>query len=145
MSQAREKLEGIQFDGKSFKGLVELVNTFIRMIKAYLQGTYREIPWKTLVLLSTGLIYFIMPLDLIPDFIPVVGYLDELILIPAGLWVLLRLIPEQILSECRCKAGEWLASGSARPRSSLGAAMVIVIWIMIAWWLVSFFATPLGE
>ena len=88
--------------------------------------------------------YALSPIDLIPDFIPIVGYLDELILIPAGLWVLLRLVPEQVLSDCRGKADEWLASGSAKPRSSLGAAIVILIWIMIAWWLVSFFATPLG-
>ena len=88
--------------------------------------------------------YALSPIDLIPDFIPIVGYLDELILIPAGLWVLLRLVPEQVLSDCRGKADEWLASGSAKPRSLLGAAIVILIWIMIAWWLVSFFATPLG-
>jgi len=105
----------------------------------------RRTPWGVRIFGFLIVAYALSPIDLIPDFIPVVGYLDELILIPAGLWVLLRLIPEQILSDCRCKAGEWLASGSARPRSSLGAAMVIVIWIMIAWWLVSFFATPLGE
>ena len=105
----------------------------------------RRTPWGVRIFGFLIVAYALSPIDLIPDFIPVVGYLDELILIPAGLWVLLRLIPEQILSECRCKAGEWLASGSARPHSSLGAAMVIVIWIMIAWWLVSFFASPLGE
>ena len=105
----------------------------------------RRTPWGVRIFGFLIVAYALSPIDLIPDFIPVVGYLDELILIPAGLWVLLRLIPQQILSECRCKAGEWLASGSARPHSSLGAAMVIVIWIMIAWWLVSFFATPLGE
>jgi uncharacterized membrane protein YkvA (DUF1232 family) len=89
--------------------------------------------------------YALSPIDLIPDFIPIIGYLDELILIPIGLWMLLRLVPEQVLSDCRGKADEWLASGSTKPRSFLGAAIVILIWIMIAWWLVSFFATPLGE
>jgi uncharacterized membrane protein YkvA (DUF1232 family) len=89
--------------------------------------------------------YALSPIDLIPDFIPIVGYLDELILIPAGLWVLLRLVPEHVLSDSRDKADEWFASGSAKPRSSLGAAIVILIWIMIGWWLVSFFASPLGD
>lgn len=89
--------------------------------------------------------YALSPIDLIPDFIPIIGYLDELILLPAGLWLLLRLIPEQILSDCRAKADEWLASGNAKPRSALGAAIIVLIWTMIALWLVFLFATPLGE
>lgn len=105
----------------------------------------RRTPWVVRALGFLIVAYALSPIDLIPDFIPIVGYLDELILIPAGLWVLLRLIPEPVLSDCRNKAGEWLASGSAKPRSALGAAIVILIWIMMAWWLVSFFATPLGE
>ena len=50
--------------------------------------------------------YALSPIDLIPDFIPVIGYLDELILIPVGLWMLLKLIPEQVLYESREKAEE---------------------------------------
>ena len=105
----------------------------------------KRTPWGVRILGFLMVAYVFSPIDLIPDFIPVIGYLDELILIPAGLWVLLRLIPEQVLSDCRGKASEWLASGSAKPRSVLGAAIVIVTWIVIAWWLVSLFATPLAE
>ena len=105
----------------------------------------RRTPYGVRILGFLIVAYALSPIDLIPDFIPIIGYLDELILIPIGLWVLLRLVPEQVLSDCRGKADEWFASGSTKPRSSLGAAVVILIWIMIAWWLVSFFATPLGE
>ena len=102
-------------------------------------------PLGTRVLALLLVAYALSPIDLIPDFIPIIGYLDELILLPAGLWILLRSIPEQILSDCRAKADEWLASGNAKPRSALGAAIIVLIWTMIALWLVFLFATPLVE
>jgi uncharacterized membrane protein YkvA (DUF1232 family) len=104
----------------------------------------RRTPWGARVLGFLIVAYALSPIDLIPDFIPIVGYLDEVILIPIGLWVLLRMIPVPVLADCRDKADAWLASGNAKPRSALGAAIVILIWIIIAWWLVSFFAMPLG-
>jgi uncharacterized membrane protein YkvA (DUF1232 family) len=88
--------------------------------------------------------YALSPIDLIPDFIPIIGYLDELILLPVGLWLLLKLIPGQVLSDCRIKAGEWLASGNAKPRSPLGAVIVVWIWITIALWLVFILSPALG-
>jgi uncharacterized membrane protein YkvA (DUF1232 family) len=104
----------------------------------------KRTPWGVRLLGILIVAYALSPIDLIPDFIPIIGYLDELILLPAGLWILLRLIPEQILSDCRAKADEWLASGNAKPRSALGAAIIVLIWTMIALWLVFLFATPLS-
>lgn len=86
--------------------------------------------------------YALSPIDLIPDFLPVIGYLDELILLPAGLWLMIRFMPGEVLADCRGRADAWLAKGNERPRSKLGAVIVIVIWITIGWWLVSIFATP---
>jgi uncharacterized membrane protein YkvA (DUF1232 family) len=105
----------------------------------------KRTPWGVRLLGILIVAYALSPIDLIPDFIPIIGYLDELILLPAGLWILLRLIPEQVLSDCRIKADEWLASGNAKPRSVLGTAIVVLIWTMVALWLVFLFATPLGE
>jgi len=104
----------------------------------------RRTPWGARVLGFLIVAYALSPIDLIPDFIPIIGYLDEVILIPVGLWILLKMIPVPVLADCRDKADAWLASGNAKPRSALGAAIVILIWIIIAWWLVSFFAMPLG-
>ena len=86
--------------------------------------------------------YALSPIDLIPDFIPVIGYLDELILLPAGLWIMIRLMPAPLLEECRSRADTWIAQGQERPHSKLGALMVIVIWIMVIWWLISIFSRP---
>ena len=84
--------------------------------------------------------YALSPIDLIPDFLPVIGYLDELILLPAGLWFMIRFMPAPLLAECRSRADDWIAEGQQRPRSKLGAAIVIVIWITVAWWLISIFS-----
>ncbi|UCD68880.1 MAG: DUF1232 domain-containing protein [Betaproteobacteria bacterium] len=86
--------------------------------------------------------YALSPIDLIPDFLPVIGYLDELIIVPAGLWLMIRLMPASLLNECRSRADNWIAEGQERPRSKLGAAIVIVIWITVAWWLISIFSSP---
>ena len=105
----------------------------------------KRTPWGLRLLGILIVAYALSPIDLIPDFIPIIGYLDDLILLPAGLWILLKLIPDQVLSDCRVKADEWLASGKAKPRSAFGAAIVVLIWTIIALWLVFLFATPLGE
>ena len=104
----------------------------------------RRTPWGVRLLGILIVAYALSPIDLIPDFIPIIGYLDELILLPMGLWLLLKLIPEPVLSDCRNKATEWLAAGHAKPRSAFGAVIVVSIWVVIAWWLMFLFATPLG-
>src|SRR5262249_22468582 len=64
--------------------------------------------------------YALSPLDLVPDFIPVLGYLDDLLLVPLGLALALRLIPAPVVAECRREAAARLAAGSGRPRSRVG-------------------------
>ena len=84
--------------------------------------------------------YALSPVDLIPDFIPLIGYLDELILLPAGLWLMIRHMPGDVLTESRKRADDWLAAGKSKPRSALGAIIVIAIWVTIVWWLIAIFA-----
>lgn len=86
--------------------------------------------------------YALSPIDLIPDFLPVIGYLDELILLPAGLWLMIRYMPAVVLLESRARADDWIAAGKTRPRSLLGAVIVILIWVMIAWWLIAILSRP---
>lgn len=80
--------------------------------------------------------YALSPIDLIPDFIPVVGYLDDLILLPALIWLAVRLLPESILEASRTKADAWAAERGSKPTSYVGAALVIGAWmafIFAAW------------
>ena len=79
--------------------------------------------------LLAGLVaaYALSPIDLIPDFIPVIGYLDDLLLVPAGIWLAVRLIPAALLAELRTAA-----EARERPRSLAGAAVVAAVWLALA-------------
>lgn len=86
-------------------------------------------------LLAAGVVaYALSPIDLIPDFVPVLGYLDDLLLLPLGIWLAVRLIPPELLTEFRDRA-----QSSARPLGRAGAVGVVAIWIVaaaLAGWLV---------
>ena len=77
---------------------------------------------------ATAAAYALSPIDLVPDFIPIVGYLDDLILLPLGIALAVRLIPDALMAEFRRDAVQQLP----RPRSAAGAAIVIVVWIAVA-------------
>lgn len=80
-----EKIKRIRNDKDGLEDLKRMVNTLNRMIRAYLSGDYQKIPWKSLLLITSGIVYFVSPLDLIPDFIPVSGFLDDITIL---FWVL---------------------------------------------------------
>lgn len=84
LSATRTKIRDLDVESESFQGFIKKLNTFIRMIRAYARGEYRLIPWKTLLILVAGLVYFVMPLDLIPDFIPLAGFIDDISII---IWI----------------------------------------------------------
>jgi uncharacterized membrane protein YkvA (DUF1232 family) len=96
---------------------------------------YRDprMPLVAKVLAMAIVAYALSPIDLIPDFIPVLGYLDELILLPAGLYVVLRLIPSTVLEDSRGRAAEWLAAHNARPVSYAAAVVIVLIWLALGW------------
>lgn len=75
--------------------------------------------------------YALSPIDLIPDFIPMLGYLDDLILVPLGVWAVIRLIPPPVLAECRDAARRRLAA--RRPISYVGAGLILGAWVLLAW------------
>jgi len=77
--------------------------------------------------------YAFSPIDLIPDFIPVLGYLDDLVLVPLGIFLVLRLIPAPVLAESRRRADAWIAREEARPRSYVAAAAIIAVWLLAAY------------
>ena len=77
--------------------------------------------------------YAFSPVDLIPDFIPVLGYLDDLVVVPLGVWLCLRLIPKAVIEDNRGKAEGWLADNPVKPRSMVGLATILAIWALGAW------------
>lgn len=77
--------------------------------------------------------YALSPIDLIPDFIPVLGYLDDLILLPALIWLAIRFIPPSVLADSRHQAEAWLARVGRKPSSKLGPALVLSGWLLLTW------------
>ena len=91
----------------------------------YLASRDPRVPWyaKFLAIAVAG--YALSPIDLIPDFIPVLGYLDDLIIVPFGIWLVVSLIPAEIMNEYRAIASE----AGQRPVSRAGMITIIVLWI----------------
>jgi uncharacterized membrane protein YkvA (DUF1232 family) len=92
----------------------------------YLAARDPRVPWyaKFLAIAVAG--YALSPIDLIPDFVPVIGYLDDLIIVPLGIWLVISLIPGEIMVECRAKANE----AAGRPTSRGGMVAIILLWIV---------------
>jgi uncharacterized membrane protein YkvA (DUF1232 family) len=99
----------------------------------YLASRDPRVPWYAKTLAIAVAAYALSPIDLIPDFIPVVGYLDDLIIVPLGIWLVVSLIPGEVMAECRARADEV----GQRPVSRAGMIAIIAVWIagaiMLGW------------
>jgi uncharacterized membrane protein YkvA (DUF1232 family) len=91
-------------------------------------------PFIAKALAAAVVAYAFSPIDLIPDFIPVLGYLDDVILLPIGIWLVLKLVPADVMAECREQAARWMEEKNPKPRSYLAAALIGVLWLALLWW-----------
>ncbi|MDP2729567.1 MAG: YkvA family protein [Dehalococcoidales bacterium] len=110
-----------------------------RKLKGELYAVYlacrdRRTPWYAKAIILLIVVYAASPIDLIPDFIPVLGYLDDLIIIPAGIYLALKMIPVEVMEECRGKAGEPLG---AKTRWA-GAGIIIALWLLALYLVIRF-------
>lgn len=97
------------------------------VLALYLAGRDSRVPWYAKVLALATAAYALSPIDLIPDFIPVLGYLDDLIIVPLGILLAVRLVPAEVMQELRLQAQQRMQSG--RPKSFVAAAAIILIWL----------------
>ena len=107
----------------------------VRHLKAetfalYLAARDPRTPWYAKLLVAGIIAYAFSPIDLIPDFVPVLGYMDDLILIPLGIALAIKLIPHSVLAECRTRAQETIQNG--KPVSRVAGAVIVVIWLVLA-------------
>jgi uncharacterized membrane protein YkvA (DUF1232 family) len=102
----------------------------IEVYALYLAARDPRLPWYARLFIGVVVAYAFSPIDLIPDFIPVLGYLDDLILVPLGVVIALRMIPKDVMEECRVKAQESLQVG--KPVNRAAAVVIVGIWVCLA-------------
>ena len=109
----------------------------------YLACRHPRVPWyaKILALIVVG--YALSPIDLIPDFIPILGYLDDMVLIPLGIMLVIRMIPAEVLAECRRKSEEIIEKSTRVGK--FAAAVIVMIWIITAALVVLLIVRAAGE
>ncbi len=96
----------------------------------YLAYKDPRVPWHARAFAACVVGYAFSPIDLIPDVIPVLGYLDDLVLVPLGVALALRMIPPEVMAECREKARA--AAGQGNPTNRVAAAIIVAVWLLLA-------------
>lgn len=92
-----------------------------------------QTPLHAKLLAALIVAYAFSPIDLIPDFIPILGLLDDALLLPLGIWLVIRLVPDAVIAECRVQARQWLDARRPKPQNYLAAAVFVLLWITAAW------------
>jgi len=117
-------------------GFLDSLRNRARLLKRetltlYLAARDRRTPWYAKLLAVIIVAYALSPVDLIPDFVPVLGYLDELVLIPAGIALVIRLVPEEVMADARSRASEVV--GRAKKTAIWAAVVIVAVWLLVAW------------
>jgi uncharacterized membrane protein YkvA (DUF1232 family) len=94
----------------------------------------KRVPWYAKLFTACVVAYAFSPIDLIPDFIPILGYLDDVILLPLGILLALKMIPKNVLSECEAKAEERM--NGTKPKNWIAGSIIVLIWGVIVLWVV---------
>jgi len=89
-------------------------------------------PWYAKLLAAGVVAYAVSPIDLIPDFIPVLGVLDDLAIVPLGTFLAIKMVPKEVMAECREKARNAIEPSASKRERCLVAATVVVIWCLLA-------------
>ncbi|HAD06961.1 MAG TPA: hypothetical protein DCE76_07350 [Anaerolineaceae bacterium] len=122
--------------------MIERLKSRARLLKRdayalYIAARDPRVPWYAKVFLGLVVAHTFSPIDLIPDFVPVLGYLDDLIITPLGIVLALRMIPQEVMADARRQSEELIQQG--KPISRVGAVLVIVVWLAIlaimVWWI----------
>jgi uncharacterized membrane protein YkvA (DUF1232 family) len=124
------------------KNILETWKQKARLLKVEVYALYLayrdpRVPWYARVFTACVVAYAFSPIDLIPDFVPILGYLDDLILLPLGIKFALSMIPAEVMAENRIKAELIIREG--KPVNWVAAAFIILIWLLFVMWVIAFF------
>lgn len=112
------------------------LNKIAQSMKKYIWVLYfvkhdPRISWKAKCVVLITLAYALSPIDLIPDFIPIIGLLDDLIIIPFGIYLAIKLIPKDVWNDCIQRAQEAIDNGKLLPRNWKVALIIVLLWLVI--------------
>ena len=115
-------------------GGLAVLRTWARQIKQHtltlwFVSRHPQTPLLAKLMCGVAVAYALSPIDLIPDFIPVLGWLDDVVLLPAMLWCAMRLTPDEVLATCQAQASEWLNQHHPVPQNRWGLWLVLAVWI----------------
>lgn len=100
-------------------------------VTLWFSGKNSHTPWYAKALGIFVVAYALSPIDLIPDFIPILGYVDDVLLLPGLIWLAIRLLPPEVLSECRRQADEWMQTKGSKPSSRAGVVLIVAVWLAL--------------
>ncbi len=114
--------------------MIEKIKKWAKKLKSdiatlYLAYKHELTPWyaKVVVIITVG--YALSPVDIIPDFIPILGFVDDAILLPVFIWLSLKLIPKEVIVLCREEAEGIFSNG--KPKNYIAGGVIILIWLLI--------------
>ncbi len=102
----------------------------------YLASKDPRVPLYVKILMLLIIAYALSPVDIVPDFIPILGYIDDLIILPLGIYLVFKLIPDEVKAEYREKSGTQLPGSNLK---WVGLGIIIFIWILVAFWIIAVF------
>lgn len=100
-----------------------------QIVIVYLAYMHKDVEWYKKAFLLLILVYAVSPIDLIPDFIPILGYLDDIILIPLGIILAIKIIPKSVWEECRANAEKGISINNKYKK--IGAVLIVLIWVVV--------------
>jgi uncharacterized membrane protein YkvA (DUF1232 family) len=95
----------------------------------------KRAPWYAKVFTALIVAYAFSPIDLIPDFIPILGYLDDIIIVPAGVWIALKLLPDEVIKNAKMKAEGRMGK---KPVNWVMGTLILTVWLLLLAWLIYF-------
>jgi uncharacterized membrane protein YkvA (DUF1232 family) len=125
--------------------MLESLRDRVRILKHEVHALYFAVrhpgtPWYAKLLAGLVVAYALSPIDLIPDFIPVLGYLDDLVLVPLGITAAIKLVPAEVMAECRARA-QSSALGSRRA-GVVVAVLIVACWVALGAWAAHWMLAP---
>ena len=100
-------------------------------VTLWFAGKNPRTPWYAKALGVFVVAYALSPIVLIPDFIPVLRYVDDVLLLPGLIWLATSVFPPEVLAECRGQADEWMQTKGSKPSSRAGAVLIVLLWMAI--------------